>query len=190
MYILCCIYQLVCRCSQCRAIRTGGGYIILDLGDENGRLKTGDGIYICMYHLWCWLSADSECYLCVDGDVCTCDGTGLSNHEGVDRDGGSLSVIREGDENGYGNRQSGSGSLGDNDGRGLHGRRRGQGTGAGDGDGGMGDRDGSGRWSRAGGESGRSTGGSRVKVCMYSELQVKRRTFVVNCIHSCDCSCT
>ena len=38
------LYQLVCRCSQCRAIRTGGGYIILDLGDENGRLKTGDGI--------------------------------------------------------------------------------------------------------------------------------------------------
>lgn len=117
------------------------------------------------------LSADSEWYLCVDGDVCTCDGTGLSNQEGVDRDGASLSVIREGDENGSGNRQNGSDSLGDNDRRGLNGRRRGQGTGAGDGDGGMGDRDGSGRWSRAGGESGRSSGGGRVKVCMYSELQ-------------------
>lgn len=37
----------MCRCSQCKAIRTGGGYIILDLGDENGHLKTRDGMHTC-----------------------------------------------------------------------------------------------------------------------------------------------
>ena len=117
-----------------------------------------------------------HCYcLCADGDVCACDGDGMrwNSPEEVDRSGASLSVIREGDENGSGNGRKWGGD-GDNSRRGLSGKGRGQGGGAGDGGSALGDGDDSGRRSRAGGENGWRSGGGRVKVCAHPALHVER----------------
>ena len=112
------------------------------------------------------------CVLCVDGDVCECgdDGMRQNTPEEGDRAGTSLGVIREGDENGFGDgkKWDGDDSLLENSRRGLSGKGHGQGGGAFDigGGGGLGDGIDSGRRSRTGGESGRRSASGRVRVSL------------------------
>lgn len=124
--------------------------------------------------------------LCVDGDVCECDGDGMRQNtpEEGDRAGTSLGVIREGDENGSGCKKwDGDGSPWDNSSRRLSGKGpRGQGGGTFDISGGLGDGTDSGRQSRTGGESGRRSASGRVRVSVEDHLDQS----VLNYIHSRD----